>query len=71
LAENSQKADAHDFRCVERTHGRLLIFELELPHGTQKAESDKIMIGLKERIRMSYPDCNIKINIEFGFVAEE
>ena len=71
LTENSPKADAHDFRFVERTHGRLLIFELELPHGTQKAESDNIVTSLKERIRKSYPDCNTKINIEFGFVAEE
>ena len=71
LAENCPKADAHEFRFVERTPGRLLIFELELPHGTQKAESDSIVVGIKECVRKSYPDCNIKVNIEFGFVADE
>ena len=71
LIENCPKSDAHEFRFVERTPGRLLIFELELPHGTKKAESDRLVAGLKKRIRESYPDCNIKINIEFGFVAEE
>ena len=71
LAENCPKADAHEFRFVERTPGRLLIFELQLPHGTQKTESDGIVAGIKSRIHQCYPDCNVKINIEFGFVAEE
>ena len=71
LAANHPKTDAHEFRFVERTPGRLLIFELELPHGTKKAESDSIVADIRQLIRKSYPDCNIKINIEFGFVAEE
>jgi len=71
LAKNMSKADAHEFRFVERTPGRLLIFELELPHGTQAAQSDSIVADIKRNIREFYPDCNIIINIEFGFVADE
>ena len=73
LDKNCPKADAHEFRFVEGTAapGRLLVFELELPHGTQRSESNRIVAGIKGRVHGTFPDCDIKINIEFGFVAEE
>ncbi|MDR2183262.1 MAG: cation diffusion facilitator family transporter [Clostridiales bacterium] len=72
LAESCPKADAHDFRFIAcAKSGRQLIFELELPHGTQNTEIDGIVAEIKERLGQTNPDYGIKINTEFSFVAEE
>jgi len=72
LEQNCPKADAHEFRLIERAPGgNLLIFELELPHGTNSTEINSITSSLKSLITKKHTDCDIKIVVEFGFIADE
>ena len=71
LKANCPEADAHDFRFAEYSHGHELIFELQFPHGTKEAERERLVAGAKSQIHETYPECDIIINTEFGFVAEE
>ncbi|MCL2574552.1 MAG: cation diffusion facilitator family transporter [Defluviitaleaceae bacterium] len=71
LAKQCPKADAHEFRFVEGIPRHLLIFELELPHGILRSDSDSLVDDIKELITEICADCEIKINLEFGYVAKE
>ena len=71
LDADCPEADAHDFRFAQYSHGHELVFELQFPHGTKEVEREKFVAGAKGQIHEIYPDCDVIINVEFGFVADE
>ena len=67
LAQNCPSANAHEFYLT----GDDLAFELEVPHSMDKAAQDALRENISQIIRAADPTCCARIDIEFGFVAEE